>query len=187
MGLERRRNLDPFLGMLASQKGSGMGWLFEIVCDRCDYRQRLTERPRVYRFASGQTDAIEQTPAWCDGCGRVECAERLPSLSEIEEQISAIEGGADWVQDWLAETERTAEEMLHQLQELKESWTNRHMPPKCLECGSTSIEVFPKDGSGSLGTIAHRNCGGWLRAEWVGHALIRELAPEYSPEGDRLA
>jgi hypothetical protein len=161
--------------------------IIKIACDRCGYRQRLTERPRQYRFPDRRTAIINQTLAWCRTCQRVVEAERLLDLSKIDEQIAEVCSGVERVRDWLTSIGRTAEEEVERLQEYKEWRLARKAAPKCLECGSTSIEAFPKDENGDPKAIQHAGCRGLLRAGYVGLALVREWPlPQHSSEGDFL-
>jgi hypothetical protein len=160
-----------------------MAGIVAVACDRCGYRRRLTQRARQYRFPDRRTDFIEQTLAWCRACRRAVEAERLPPVSEFDEQIAEVSSGIDW----LATTGRTAEEERLRLQGHRKWRLARQSPPKCLECGSASIEPFPQHEDGAWAAIDHPGCGGRLGVGYAGRALVREWPlPQYSPEGDFL-
>jgi hypothetical protein len=147
----------------------------EVRCEACGYRQRLTERLRVYRFPDRTTLPLQRDLAWCHRCLRVIEAEHLPELHELEQEIAEVRRTAEWAAEEVEGLERLC------------AWRrSRVSSPKCLECGSASVEVFPQDEDAGWRPITHPGCGGTLSVGGAGHALVREDFRYYAPEGDPL-
>jgi hypothetical protein len=167
-----------------------VGLLHEVRCDRCDFRQELAERARVYVVAGSSPLGIVTALAWCAGCARVVEAEFFESTGALTRELHHLEHPhpeVDTFADLLgvepADEARAVKERL--------AWrVGRESGPKCLECGGEALEFLTAlsgEGEAPLGRLStkHPGCGGALTAGVVGHAE-EGAAERYDPEGKKL-
>jgi hypothetical protein len=139
---------------------------------------------------------IRQGFAWCGAYRQVVYAERLEELPALETELQqdALRGEEFYSglalppgRDWREERDRHLSELRCRIE-----WRrSRVSPPKCLECGSSSILLIPvtdddDDENGESPEIEHPDCGGCLRVVAVGLARSRDWV-FYTPEGDKIA
>jgi hypothetical protein len=171
--------------------------LYEASCSRCSYQRRLHDILRSYKLCDDDHGiTIRQTFAWCEACRHVVHAERLEDLSVLKSEFDhyTVQGeefyswmGLSRGSDWREERERHLNNLRRRI-EWRESRAN---PPKCLECGSTNVLVFPEtdddnDECEQEPEINHPDCDGRLRVPCVGFALSRDWV-FYTPDGDKIA
>ena len=146
-----------------------MPYLHSVVCSSCDFRQELPPFPAYgYRSAEVSFIHLRARTAWCQHCQRVTYAERLEPLERIEQAV---------VQEKNLRVRRDAERYQQLL-------SQRKSPPRCLDCGSTSLVLKSQDERHAL---YHPGCGGVLSFYDTGaHVLLNPMTHFYTFEGEFL-
>jgi hypothetical protein len=137
-----------------------------------------------YRLEDGTKLHVLQQAAWCPACGRFVLAEALPSVDEMEEEITRYRSGdQDALRLWAFASNGTpVAERIGELLRRIEFRRRRRTPSLCLECGGSGTIPIPISGE-----FFHPQTG---EKVVVGDSGFSDLAPwsaEYSPEGERLA
>lgn len=170
---------------------------FKANCDRCSFTQEMSELPRSYRVADGVKLYIQTQWAWCASCRLITSSEKIRPLEEIQWELKCLLAREpdilDWVQKSILPKEDFEASYQRQVARLttRLDWRqSRQSPPRCLECGATSITPFEWHENDDLNleeyeTIVHPNCGGCLHLKCVG--LNRPKVEYcYSSEGLRI-
>lgn len=152
-----------------------------VTCSQCALRRELGVPPKAYVLADGGVLPIQDAFGWCDSCEGVTACEALPEIAEVEHLLA---------QALRKDNERLAAELEH-----TRNWISRRVsPPRCLDCGSTSIHQFPlgwslycdEESDQDFLDIPHSGCQGMLHVEMCGWSLYRAVDARYSPEGEKL-
>lgn len=182
-----------------------------IYCDKCDHSIGTTVLHRSYRYVTQESKDIRFYPkiGWCNSCQSLATIEdlaftlhdfeKLNKLSrELTDDLSKLRGRAfgflqrkRW--KWL----------IHELENLSESINllsikqRRQGAEKCLECGSSDVDVMdtaqplePENwpgnyrGSASTGHV-HPGCGGTFtvkgsQVRWI----LRRVEKYFTEDGD---
>jgi hypothetical protein len=151
------------------------GW-FKVSCDRCTYQANAYDQGGVYRCTLNDTltsaPIVRHKFAVCKNCARIVNAEVIPELEALQHEIERFASidHADGIARLLPYIE----------------WrSNRKSPPRCLECGSTTLTQLGLSQDGKFEVTEHPTCGGTLSIKWVGMALIRGISV-YTAEGEFL-
>lgn len=144
----------------------------------------LTSAYIDYRLADGSKLQIRQQPAWCAACRRFVIAEKVPSVEELEEEIS-LNRSADpdtlHILEFITNRASVAERVSELLRYVE--WRQgRRGPPRCLECGA--IDPVPVPISGEF---THPGTGERVVVVSSGWADAAPWYAEFSPEGEQLA
>jgi hypothetical protein len=163
----------------------------EYRCDRCGAEAcAITARLLRYRLDDGAVVTWCDRPAWCNDCKTIRPSEWLPeaealaaSLRDVE--TSGLNENEKSLAKWAGVDEDTA--LQEKLQDRRAAlrWRlARRSPPRCLECGSMSIEPLFANPSSDHDYIEHPGCGGHFRVvrSWHGsQASYRILTAEGLP------
>ena len=149
--------------------------LFGARCDRCNYAQDLSYAPRAYVLADGSQINVSQTFAWCLSCRKVVWAEKIDDLDDITAK------SGDLIQMQKVDGSMKRIDVGALMAEWRQS---REGPPKCLDCGSTSITMAEPDRF-NREVLIHPVCQGTIKITDVVDAPDSDPIL-YSPEGDRL-
>lgn len=150
-------------------------------CSHCTYRREIGVPPKAYVLPGGRSLPIQDSFGWCGACSGVTPCEALPALADVERLLA---------QALREDNERLVTEM-----EDTRNWiSGRESPPRCLDCGSTSIQPFPlgwslyrdEESDQDFLDIPHSGCRGMLHVEMCGWSLYRAVDARYSPEGEKL-
>jgi len=153
-----------------------------VKCNHCAYRREISVPPRVYALAGEKALPMHDAFGWCESCKNVTSCEALPLLADVERLLGQAERQSN--QRLVAELEHT-----------KKWISERVSPPRCLDCGGTSIQQFPigwsvyreEDSDEDFLDIQHPGCRGMLHLELSGWSLYRSWGDRYSSEGEKLA
>lgn len=150
-------------------------------CSHCTYHREFGVAPKAYVLPGGRSLSIQDAFGWCGACNGATPCEALPALADVERLLTqALRDGNERL---VAELEDTR------------SWiSGRVSPPRCLDCGSTSIQRVPlgwslyrdEESDEDFLDIPHPGCNGMLRVEMCGWSLYRAVDTRYSPEGEKL-
>jgi hypothetical protein len=129
-----------------------------IACDKCSYERSYPHRNYDYHMPDGNHVYVIVGRGWCHSCEQIVETEYLPALDQIEKELRYIAGYSK---------EAVTPASIAASIKVRREWENRKAlalirksPPRCLECGSTNIEVQTSDANGLL---LHPRCGGHLR------------------------
>lgn len=171
--------------------------MYRAECERCKYSQTFAEGGlRSYQLPGEVRITIRQQLGWCRSCDRVVFCEELPTMGELAIEFAQFEELVRQDFDFLSSPGMSAEELIERersrLASLADMLQARQSPPRCLECGSTSIipisEADENEEEAVLPTrssIEHPGCGGPLSVHGIGLSRSR-LWTIYSTEGERL-
>jgi hypothetical protein len=175
-----------------------MAWGVEITNpDDGSREEMLLLSIGYYILPSGAAIRLYEQPAWCRGCREFVRAEHLSALEDIDAGIAKYRGKA-------AETRRrlggwmyrlglkSSRQSLHELsvweeavveEQMRREWRlKRQSPPRCLECGSTALDLPPDDGE-----YPHPSGNGRVQVAITSHVSLAADANEYySAEGLRI-
>jgi hypothetical protein len=146
-----------------------------------------------YEFDDGTAIALHPTIAWCVPCQKFVSAEFIPELAEIEQELDELTDPTSkrasifqcpdppFDEPEFAERRSRLHEAAIAEAKRRLAWRrHRTAPPKCLHCGSTSVE-FPGDG-GEMRVTGR----GLVRVEWTGMCSTALTNWFYTPEGERI-
>jgi hypothetical protein len=138
-----------------------MAWSVEItnpVDGSCEEMTLLSTG--YYILPNGAAIRLYEQPAWCRDCQRFVRAEHLPALADIDAQMTKYQGKAaetrrhlaGWLYRFRLKCRRQLRRELSVYEEavaeeeMRRLWRQmRQSPPRCLECGSTALELPPSD------------------------------------------
>jgi hypothetical protein len=156
-----------------------MGWSYDLVCDRCGFRQGdfPSYLLAAYRLPDGGVTPMPFQVGWCDQCrGFVHAelpADELAKQAEVLEERWQLSSQEEWRARARAECAR-----------LRAVATGRRSPPRCLACASVAVV-----GLGDWSTrLVHPGCGGRVACSPTLHRCLwypLQLSA-YSPEGEAL-
>ena len=152
-------------------------------------------RGNYYELDDGKHIDVETTPVWCRRCGDFRHGERIEPVAEIDRQLADLHNPRSklyqlYAHDYLEECKDLGPMGPIPELMLRRAWReNRVSPPRCIECGSTDIVVFPinqpvPDPAGR-GTVEVRSRGMCSTAfnEWFftpeGQRIPRDTRPTY--------
>lgn len=158
-----------------------MSGRYLVKCSLCDYRREIGVPPRAYVFGGDRSLPIQDAFGWCAACNGVTPCEALPALADVERLLAQAR-------------REDNERLVVELQDTSRWISGRVSPPRCLDCGSTSIQQFPlgwslyrdDESDQDFLDIAHPGCQGMLHVEMSGWSLYRAGDARYSPEGEKL-
>lgn len=166
-------------------------------CDQCDYRIEVSTSwhgvEGIYHLSRALRIPLVGRYAWCNECGEIRLAERLPTVAEIRTELRA----SFWnVNAWGRElwsctkadsqgsvvTRRRHRQVLRAMLAWRKS---RKSPARCLSCGSCNHEITHFD-SNDLKSVVHPTCGGTIRFHWdaIWTGILLGF-PAFSAEGVR--
>jgi hypothetical protein len=175
-----------------------MAWGVEITNpDDGSCEEMLLLSIGYYILPSGAAIRLYEQPAWCRDCWKFVRAEHLSALEDIDAQMKKYRGKA-------AETRRQLagwlyllglkcrRQLVHELsvweeavaeEEMRQEWRlKRQSPPRCLECGSTALDLPPSDE-----VYAHPSGNGRVQVAITSHvSLAADETEYYSAEGRRI-
>jgi hypothetical protein len=101
----------------------------------------LSHQQRIYMLRDGSKLDIDSQPAWCYGCKRFVEVEKIESVAELDRQLAELQHFYDSPghipPDRIIRIERLP------VLRTRRIWrAHRESPPRCLECGSTSIAAL---------------------------------------------
>lgn len=134
-------------------------YLLKYGCTRCDFQQIIRKRPYRRVASDGSSSRIATVIAWCHDQGQIVESEEVPSLELLESLLGEVEElvrrdtRQEELEDW-----PTPDELRREI-----AWRKiRSGPPRCLECGSTSLTQETTGRPGDLPRLEHPGCGGQL-------------------------
>ena len=148
-----------------------------VECDNCDYDFTLHVSStrdysvKVYDFGNRTLLPLISLRCWCQDCNTVEWVERIPSESEIQNELIRYKkvvdeftsGKSNWPGKPLVEHYQS----VMRNQSVWFQWARGRDSGRCLKCGCQRIETLEQsilnNGGGDLG-IEHPGCGGTLYA-----------------------
>ena len=141
-----------------------------------------------YELEDGTHIDVRSQPVWCRRCGEFTDGESIERLDEIDQQIADLQDPRSELYRLTRDTLPTADgrprlrpHFTKLLRQRRRWLMDRESPPKCLECGSTDILVFP------VGERAGNPIGpGWVEITITGHCSTSFNNRFYTPEGDRI-
>ena len=96
-----------------------------------------------YRLPNGQLLHVRQTACWCSICNRIDMAELVESLEELEKELERLRKPDEKESRMIAFIGTPIEQRIAET-ELRINWRrSRTSPAKCLHCGSTNIMPIP--------------------------------------------
>jgi hypothetical protein len=132
-----------------------------------------------YRLPDGKLLHVRQTECWCPTCNRIDMAERVESIDELEDEIERLRNPDDEESQMIAFIGTPVDERIAEL-ESRIIWRqSRKSLPKCLHCGSTDIVPIP-----DAQEFAHPSTGERVVVAGRGFASTAEWHAEFTPEGD---
>lgn len=135
-----------------------------------------------YRMPDGKLLHVHQTECWCPTCNRIDMAERMKTLAELNEELERLRNPDEATSRMLQFISTPIEEQITEM-ELRIHWRrNRILPAKCLHCGTTHVVPIPTDDE-----FEHPKTG--ERVVVAGHGFMStdQWHAEFTPEGDRLS
>jgi hypothetical protein len=134
-----------------------------------------------YRLPDGKWLHVRQTECWCPTCNRIDMAECIESIEELENELARLRNPDDEEAKIIAFIGKPVEERITELQ-LRIIWRqNRKSPAKCLHCGSTEIVPIP-----DAQEFAHPATGERVVVAGCGFASTAAWYAEFTPEGDLI-
>ncbi len=151
-------------------RGEPVAAIYKVTCLGCDFTQEiLAGFPCFgYRLMVPPDVHLWTRMAWCGHCRQMVHAEHLLSQAEAEERIIGVSNLRI----------RQDSERYRQL------LVSRQSPPRCLQCGGSSI--VPASGTGSDHQLPHPVCGSALVFRHVGFARHSDETRVFSHEGEYL-
>jgi hypothetical protein len=135
-----------------------------------------------YLLPDGKLLHVRQTPCWCSNCNRIDMAEHVESLDELESELARLRNPDDEEARMLAFIGTPIEERIAEI-ELRMIWRrNRVSPAKCLQCGSTNIVRIP-----DTEEFSHPKTGERVVVADHGFASTDPWHAQFSPEGDAIS
>ena len=159
--------------------------LLAADCAECGYHQRLfADILRSYKLDAQTNVTIPVAYGWCDRCASVTAVEALPTLEKIDSDIEFF------AHHFLSEDLQNLRDNQRNLRQWR---VNRIGAAKCLECGSTKLEVFKEvedldehdTGNVLWHPLIHPKCGGKLSLRDVGFSRTMVWV-FYTPDGDKI-
>ena len=161
--------------------------------DRRFMEQHLSESTRdegvfwfltiYYCLADGSKLHILQRPAWCPACGSLVLAERVPTITELQDEIARYQtADLKTLQKWafISDGLQVAHRIL-ELQRYVEWRKGRQSPPRCLGCGAIDLVPLPMKGEFTNPLTGERV------VVYNGGFPDTGPLPDYSPEGEQIA
>lgn len=175
-----------------------MGWCVEITNpDDGSQQELLLLSTGYYVFPSGAVIRLYEQPAWCRCCEKFVRAEHLSPLEDIDAQMTKYRAKAATTRrqlaGWLYRLGlKCPQQLRHELsvweeavaeEEMRREWRlRRESPPRCLQCGSTALDLPPSDEE-----YPHPSGRGRVRVMITSHVSLAFDANEYySAEGVRV-
>ena len=135
-----------------------------------------------YRLATGDVLHVRQTECWCFTCERIDMAERVDSLDELQSELQRLQYPDEDESRMIAFIGVAIEKRIAET-ELRIKWRrNRISPPKCLHCGSTDITRLP-----DTDEFRHPQTEERVVVAGRGFASTDEWHAEFTPEGDVIS
>lgn len=135
-----------------------------------------------YRLATGDLLHVRQTECWCSTCKRIDMAERVESLDELQSELERLQHPDEDESRMIAFIGVPIEKRIAET-ELRINWRrDRISPPKCLHCGSTDITRIP-----DADEFRHPKTGERVVVAGRGFASTAEWHAEFTPEGDVIS
>lgn len=132
-----------------------------------------------YRLASGELLHVRQTECWCASCERIDMAERIESLNELEQQLERLRHPDEDESCMIAFIGVPIDKRVTEA-EIRIKWRRgRISPPKCLQCGSVDIMELP-----GTDEFSHPKTGERVVVTGRGFASTDEWHAEFTSEGD---
>ena len=132
----------------------------------------------TYQLPGGLALSVEQQIAWCPTSGQFVNAERLPSVLELEQALTAVQSGDPQQLQQLEFVGRSADDETAELVQRIEWRRGRSSPPHCLECGCDSIISLPASNE-----FAHPATGEPVVVASTGFVSMERWVAKFTPEG----
>jgi hypothetical protein len=140
-------------------------------------REYFGSRGDYYELGDGSHVDVRSKPVWCHQCGEFTDGESIEGFDEIDRHLTELR---DPTSD-LSRGLRYRQQIIEQFEERRRWLIARKSPPKCLECGSAAIVLFP------IGESVRNPSGpGWVVVTIGGHCSTSFNNRFYTPEGDRI-
>ena len=96
-----------------------------------------------YRMPDGSRLHIRQRECWCPVCERIDMAEDVPSLAELQAELDRLLAPDEETLRKFAFIDIPVDDLIAETRKRIEWRRHRRSPAKCLHCGSTNITALP--------------------------------------------
>lgn len=135
-----------------------------------------------YRLATGELLHVRQTECWCSVCKRIDMAERVESLEDLQTELDRRRHPDEEESRIIAFIGTPIEVRIAET-ELRIKWRRgRIAAAKCLHCGSTDLIRLPDSDE-----FRHPMTGERVVVAGRGFASTAQWHAEFTPEGDMIS
>jgi hypothetical protein len=142
-----------------------------------EVREFYGSRGDYYELEDGSHINVLSGPVWCHRCNDFTDGEYVGSLEEIDQHLEELR---DPLSKW-SRGLRFRQSHIESLEQRRRWLMGRVSPPKCLECGSAEVVVFPRGER-----VKNPTGTGWVEVTVTGHCSTSFNNRFYTPEGDRI-